>query len=129
MFSGLKSYFVNLQCLLHIYHARHCVESVQKRSYFWSVFSYGVNLCIQYEFRKIRTRNNSVFGHFSRSESWSRNIPKNQTHLVWMHVKPCPNIKTGHWKMFDTIKMVKTNFTSPLQRYIISGIVHFISFI
>ena len=33
----------------------HCVKSVQIRSYFWSVFS-----CI-------RTRNNSVFGHFLRS--------------------------------------------------------------
>ena len=32
------------------------------RNYFWSVFSY-----IQSEYRKIRTKNNSVFGHFSRS--------------------------------------------------------------
>ena len=52
----------------------HCVKSVQIRSYFWSVFSgirieYRdlVNLRIQSEYRKIRTRNNSVFGHFSRS--------------------------------------------------------------
>ena len=52
------------------------MKSVQIRSYFWSVFScirteYGdlrLNLRIQYEYRKIRTRNNSVFGHFSRSE-------------------------------------------------------------
>ena len=28
---------------------------------------YGVNLHIQSEYRKIRTRKNSVFGHFSRS--------------------------------------------------------------
>ena len=41
----------------------HCVKSVQIRSYFWSIFS-----CIRIEYRKIRTRNNSVFGHFSRSE-------------------------------------------------------------
>ena len=33
-----------------------CVKSVQIRSYFWS------------EYRKIRTRNNSVFGHLSRSD-------------------------------------------------------------
>ena len=32
------------------------------RSYFWSVFP-----CIQSEYRKILTRNNSVFGHFLRS--------------------------------------------------------------
>ena len=38
----------------------HLVKSVQVRSYFWSVFS-----CIQSEYRKIWTRNNSVFGHFS----------------------------------------------------------------
>ena len=35
-----------------------CVKSVQIRSYFWSVFS------------SIRTRNNSVFGHFSRSATY-----------------------------------------------------------
>ena len=35
-------------------------KSIQIRSYFWSVFS-----CIWIEYRKIRIRNNSVFGHFS----------------------------------------------------------------
>ena len=39
-----------------------CAKSVQILSYFWSVFSY-----IRTEYGKIRTRNNSVFGHFSRS--------------------------------------------------------------
>ena len=29
---------------------------------------YSVNLCIQSEYRKIRNRNNFVFGHFSRSD-------------------------------------------------------------
>ena len=53
----------------------HCVKSIQIWSYFWSVFSgirteYGdlLNLRIQSECRKIRTRNNSVFGHFLRGE-------------------------------------------------------------
>ena len=41
----------------------HCVKSVQIRSYFWSAVS-----CIQTEYRKIRTRNNYVFRHFSRNE-------------------------------------------------------------
>ena len=36
------------------------MKSVQIRSYFCSIFS-----CIQPESRKIRTRNNSVFGHFN----------------------------------------------------------------
>ena len=53
----------------------HCVKSVQIRSYFWSVFSCiwieYVNLRIQSEYRKIWTRNNCVFGHFSRSENYS----------------------------------------------------------
>ena len=40
----------------------HCVKSVQIRRYFWFMFSY-----IRTEYRKIRTRNNVVFGHFSRS--------------------------------------------------------------
>ena len=48
----------------------HCAESVQILSYFWSLFScisaeygdYSVNLRIQSKHRKMRTRNNSVFG-------------------------------------------------------------------
>ena len=52
----------------------HCVKSVQIRSFLWSVFSrirteYGEILRIQSECGKIRTRKNSVFGHFSRSVS------------------------------------------------------------
>ena len=49
-----------------IFSVLHCVKSVQMRSYFWSVY---VNLRIQSEHRKIRPRNNSVDGHFSRSIS------------------------------------------------------------
>ena len=41
----------------------HYVESVQIWSYFWSVFS-----CIRTKYRKIRTGNKSIFGHFSRSD-------------------------------------------------------------
>ena len=40
----------------------HCVKSVQIRSFFWSVFT-----CIRSEYGDLRTRKNSVFGHFSRS--------------------------------------------------------------
>ena len=42
------------------------MKSVQTRSFFWSVFS-----CIQSEYRKIRTRKNSIYGHFSRSAYFS----------------------------------------------------------
>ena len=41
----------------------HCVKGVQIRSFCWSVFSR-----IQSECGEIRTRKNSVFGHFSRSD-------------------------------------------------------------
>ena len=42
----------------------HCVKSVQIQSFFRSVFS-----CIRTEYKKIRTRKNSVLGHFLRSVS------------------------------------------------------------
>ena len=53
---------------------RHCVKIVQIRNYFWSVF-FSIrteyveikSLRIQSKSRKIRTRNKSVFGHFSQS--------------------------------------------------------------
>ena len=47
------------------YNEIHCVKSVQIRSCFCSVFSW-----IRTDNRKVRTRNNSVFGHFSRSDSF-----------------------------------------------------------
>ena len=60
----------------------YCVKSVQIRSLFWSVLFwsvfpctwaeyedlYGVNLRIQLEYGTIKTRKNSVFGHFWRSD-------------------------------------------------------------
>ena len=54
----------------------HCVKNVQIRRFFWSVFSciwaeYGNLLSPstgKYEYRKIRSRKNSVFRHFSRSD-------------------------------------------------------------
>ena len=55
----LNSFQANFPFLCPI----HCVKSVQIRSFFWSVFS-----CIQSKYREIRTRKNSVFGHFSRSD-------------------------------------------------------------
>ena len=75
----------------------HCVKSVQIRSFFWSVF-----YCIRTEYRKIRTRNNSVFGHISRSDTenyyvyislvsslhvWSENgVFRQWTHLLLFYV-------------------------------------------
>ena len=59
----------------------HCLKSVQIRSFFWSVFcciqtEYGVNLCIQPEYLKIRTGKNSAFEHFSHSAITTLNLLK-----------------------------------------------------
>ena len=56
-----KIYYTKYQDPLYLWWIKHCVKSVQIRSYFWSVFS-----CIRIEYGKIHTRNNFVFGHFSR---------------------------------------------------------------
>ena len=42
------------------------------RIFLYSARIHGVNLRIQFEYRRIQTRNNSVFGHFSRSVSRAR---------------------------------------------------------
>ena len=68
-------------------HPEHYVKSVQIRSYFWFVFSCirteygdlrstGIKDTGKYEYRKIRTRNNSAFGHFSRSGIYIDKRPK-----------------------------------------------------
>ena len=80
-----RNYFSNFD-----FFAAHCLKSVQIQSFFWSVFScirteyslyfpyseyssyslYSRSIqsisSIQSEYRKIRTRKNSIFGHFSR---------------------------------------------------------------
>ena len=60
----LRKLFLLTECPSYRWRYLHCVKSVQIRSYFRSVFS-----CIRAEYRKIRTRNKSVFGRFSRSVS------------------------------------------------------------
>ena len=55
---------LNLPIQMRVFVNVHYVKSVQIRSFLWSIF-----FCIQSEYRKIPTRKNSVFGHFSRSES------------------------------------------------------------
>ena len=76
-------------------HNSYCVKSVQIRSYFWSVFSciqtkYGEiwsTPYIQSKYRKKRTRNNSVFGHFSRSELLSGLIKLPAASKMWKKKK------------------------------------------
>ena len=72
--SMLEQSFQWLTCCIYM-GKHHCEKSVQIRSYFWYLFScirteYGEILRIspfQSECGKIPTRNNSLFGHFSRS--------------------------------------------------------------
>ena len=59
----------------------YCVKSVQIRSLFWSVF-----FCIRTEYRKIRTRENSVFGYFSRSDVSSVHI---SSLLIYLRMFSC----------------------------------------
>ena len=82
----------------------HCVKSVQIRSVFWSVFP-----CIRTEYgdllRKIRTRKNSVFGHFSHSGilkscAWKNSTAKSNHHLLFIYLastftlrKKCPYLE------------------------------------
>ena len=54
----------------------------------WKVSKYGVSLRIQSEFRKIWTRKNSVFGHFSRS------APYNVILIFWIKSKQLSNTPT-----------------------------------
>ena len=60
-FTVLK--FCTFLYLLKNFLGTHCAKSVQIRSFFWSVFSR-----LRTECRKIRTRKNSVFGYFQRSD-------------------------------------------------------------
>ena len=57
--------------LLWLFNWQHCLENVQIRSFFWSLFSPTAG--------KIRTRKNSVFGRFSRSASVI--VPTNK--ILW----------------------------------------------
>ena len=68
----------------------HGVKSVQILSYFWSVFS-----SIQSKYKKIRTRNNSVFGHFSRSESDCDRISKSYRDVFCFYILAFNLIKTA----------------------------------
>ena len=75
--------------------------------YFWSVFS-----CVQSEYRKIRTRNNSVFRHFSRSAC-----------LVFWYVffifKSFCVISCGLFLFFNSVLFNFCDVTSGEQTFII----------
>ena len=59
---NFRNLFIQSKCLSSWVLHKHCLKKVQIRSYFWSVLS-----SIRTEYSKTRTRNNSVFAHFSGS--------------------------------------------------------------
>ena len=80
---------------------------------------YEVILRIQFEYRKIRPRNNSVFGHFSRNEGFrGSNCKFYFTTLIWL------TISVADWKIlyhvlfftyvFNLLRLVKSFFKSSL---------------
>ena len=64
-FSICASSDVTLYCFRNHFQSRYPVSQSK---------SIEVNICIQSKYRKIRTRNNSVFGHFSRSDTLKLSI-------------------------------------------------------
>ena len=83
------------------------MKSVQIRSFFWSVFPvfglnaviYSVNLRIKSEYMKLRTRRNSVFGHFSHSDSCIKKeaYKKNRLDITRKHEKGKHKCSTKKW--------------------------------
>ena len=97
-------------CVAIILPIMHCAQSVQIRSCFWPVFP-----CIRTEYRKIRTRNNSVFGHFSRSDEtvklWVRKVMQHEDNLKFAKVEKnlieAVSKKDGSKKLFCHIVVLK----------------------
>ena len=88
----------------HICISVHCVKSVQIQSYFWSIFSCnGTNLRIQSEYRKIQARNNSVFGHFSRSGTF--NYFHEEIHRGYLTESYIWHIWTSIWAEKNALKI------------------------
>ena len=56
-FDSLAIWLIGFWIRLWVFH---CVKTVQIWSFFWSVFS-----LIRIEYRRMKTRKNDVFGHFS----------------------------------------------------------------
>ena len=89
---------------------------------------YFVNLRIQSEYTKIRTRNNSVFGHFSRSVRFNHllelnhlmlslvaKIGRRQTELLKHNYYHNSFLKSCYWRCF--IKKEFLNISQFLQEF------------
>ena len=65
----------------------------------------GVNLRIQSECRKIRTRNNSVFRHFSRNVYVDIRMPRRFFSNRYPFTHSTENSATNNWRRDDRIKI------------------------
>ena len=108
--------------MLHI----HCVKSVQMRSFLWSVFPLfrlnteicGVNLCIQFKYRKIRVSKTSyldtfhgVFTFQCRKEGPSVQRIKNGNIIMALEFKN----KESRDRVTDVVVKVKRTYESRLK--------------
>ena len=83
------------------------MKSVQIRSFFWPEFS-----CIRTEYRKIRTRKNCVFGHFSCIVLlYFRGVKKNTSGMNWVKVRP--SYRSSHQKY--SVRKSKTPVSESLE--------------
>ena len=98
-YSNFLQYFLWKKKMLH------CVKRVQIGSYFWFIFS-----CIQSEYRKIRTRNNCLFGHFPRSAPFYASWKSENIWFSYDFKKQSPGgillldfraYKSQHWSEMD----------------------------
>ena len=92
------------------------MKSVQIRSFFESVFS-----CIRTEYRKIRTRNNSVFGHFSRSGQYN-NKYQNENENQSTSCEKCNNENHGNMNECSECKKWIHYECTDLPRYMICSL-------
>ena len=76
---------------------KHCVKIVQILSFFWSIF-FRVNFFIQSKYRKIRTRKNSVFRHFSPSRV-----------VIDQYIKLLPHLMISEYNAFAFLVLYLTH--------------------
>ena len=100
-----KDYIINLRNPVY-----HCVKSVQIRCFFCSVFSH-----IRTEYGKIRTRKNTVFGHFSRSVQIDLKLKRN--HLRWSPCKSKSCLKAS--SNYDQLFIKKTKESKFFKKAIL----------
>ena len=97
----------------------HCVKSVQIQSYFWSLFC-----CIRTEYRKIRTRNKPVFGHFSQCDGLSRYYSSNNllTKCYKLSCQLLEFILERSIKTDTSTRRSRMPFSMEEQDYMIQGV-------